>query len=162
MKKEKKAQVWGLDLIIAVFIFSIGITVFLIYSINYSEEAADTFENLRYDGERIMQTLLLEGSPKDWSESDVARIGILSNNRINETKLERFYNLAQSQYSVSKLLMNTRYDYYFFLDENMEINGKEVAGIGNANFNNSTNIISITRFVIYREKPTTAYLYIWE
>src|SRR3989344_1472737 len=103
---EKKGQTWGLDLIMAVFIFVIGIFVFLIYSINYSGEATETFEKLSYDGEIIMKSILSEGSPKNWNEADVKMIGIISNNKINKTKLEQFYNFTLSDYNKTKLIFN--------------------------------------------------------
>ncbi|MEN9626755.1 MAG: hypothetical protein RL557_1083 [archaeon] len=158
----KKAQIWGLDLIIAVFIFSIGIVVFLVYSINYSGEAADTFEKIRYDGEIIMDTLLSDGSPQDWNSTNVVKIGLLSEHTINETKLQYFYALSQTQYVFTQSLFNTRYQYYFFLSEPMEISGVPVVGIGNATIDNSNNLIRITRFAIYRDKPVTVYLYLGE
>jgi len=41
----------------------------------------------------------------------------------------------------------------------------EIEGIGkpgtNKNDITAENLIKITRFTIYKEKPTTAYLYIW-
>ena len=163
--KTKKAQIWGLDLIIAVFIFSIGIVVFLIYSINYSGEAVETFEKLNYDGEIIMKNILSDGSPQNWNESNVIKIGILSNNKVNETKLKIFYNLTKKDYHKTKLLLNTKYDFYFFINEGFEINEK-IEGIGTPNATldniNSNNLIRTTRFGIYRDKPTTFYLYVWE
>lgn len=163
---KKRAQIWGLDLMTAVFLFIIAIVVFLIYTVNYSGEAAESFERLKYDGDNIMKVLLSEGSPKDWKESDVIRIGLTTENKINETKLEQFYTLAKSNYSLTKIILNTRYDYYFFLDEKMLIQGEEIEGIGKPNVTEDTitahNLIKITRFGIYGEKPVTLYLYIWE
>ena len=163
---KKNAQVWGLDLMMAVFIFVIGVVAFLIYTVNYSGEAAESFERLKYEGDNSMKMLLSEGSPKDWKESDVLRIGVVSNNKINETKLERFYSLAKNNYSMTKTILNTKYDFYFFLGNAIIINGEEIEGIGKPNITIDTlsayNLIKITRFSIYREKPVTLYLYIWE
>ena len=63
-------------------------------------------------------------------------------------------------------MFRTQYDYYFFLEENISINSTEFEGIGKPgttkNNLNTTNLIKITRFTIFNEKPITAYLYIWD
>ena len=163
---NKKAQAWGVDLTIAVIIFSVGIVVFFIYSVNFSGEAKENLDSLSYEGDVLFNSLLSEGYPQDWSLNSVVKIGILDNDRINETKLEMFYNLAKDDYQKTKSIFNTRFDYYFFMNENMTINSKGVSGIGKPGINkdniNAKNLIKITRFTIYREKPVTTYLYIWE
>ena len=130
MLKSKKAQGWGIDLMIAVVIFSIGLTVFFIYSLNSPGEGKENIELLFYDGEIIANTLLSPGYPKGWDEENVINIGITTNGKINETKLERFYNLAEDNYEKTKLLFNTKYDYYFFISESIIINGGSIEGIG--------------------------------
>src|SRR3989338_870065 len=163
---SRKGQTWGLDLIMAVFIFVIGVFVFLIYSINYSCEATETFEKLSYDGEIIMKSVLSEGSPKGWDESNVKVIGVISDNKINQTKLEQFYNFTLSDYDKTKIVFNIKYDYYLTFKENITLHGNQVEGIGHPNISlnniDSNNLIKITRFSIYNNTPATIYLYVWE
>jgi len=158
--EQKKAQAWGFDLMVAIIIFSVGIIIFFIYSLNQPSQAKENLEKLSYDGKLITNSLLSEGHPDNWIEDDVISIGILNNNKINETKLERFYDFAQNNYSQTKRTFNTIYDYYFFLDEDMDINGV-VEGIGLVP-NNPKNLIKITRYVIYKDEPMTAYIYVFE
>ena len=166
--KSKKAQIWGIDLMVGFMLFSFGIMAFYIYSINTTTETKENFEYLSYDGNLILNNILSEGYPPNWDSGDVVVSGILSNNKINETKLENFKDLVGSEYSRTKTLFNTKYDYYFFLDENMTINSLEVEGIGRPGYSrqdiidNSANLIKITKFTIYKEKPMTAFLYIWD
>lgn len=164
--ENKKAQGWGMDLMIALSIFLLGIVVFYIYSLNNPNEAKENIENLFYDGESLTNLLLSEGYPNAWNSSNVAKIGILSGDKINDTKLERFYDLSQTEYEKTKALFNTRYDYYFFLDEDMIINSASVEGIGKPGVTKTTinakNLIKVTRIIVYKNKPISAYLYIWE
>ncbi|MFA5174473.1 MAG: hypothetical protein WC438_04805 [Candidatus Pacearchaeota archaeon] len=164
--KNKSAQAWGMDLMIGVIIFSIGIIVFFIYSINAPGEQKENFQELSYQGNLIAKTILSEGYPLDWNDINAVKIGILSGDKINQTKLERFYDLSQSNYYKTKTLFNTKYDYYFFFDKNMTINSVEVDGIGKPGITrdniNASNLIKITRVVVYEDKPTTAYLYVFE
>jgi hypothetical protein len=167
MRHNNKAQAWGMDIMIAIMIFSIGIIIFLIYSVNNSNDSKEALEQLSYDGDNIFDSILSEGSPIDWTSVNVVKIGISSNDKINETKLERFYNLALSDYSRTKSIFNTKYDYYFYFKD-MSISTGEIDGIGKPGTNVSTisdnpkNLIKITRFSSFKDKPVTVYLYIWE
>jgi hypothetical protein len=165
MKLNKRGQAWSIDLIIAIIIFSAGILIFFIYSINQASEAKEVLSELGYQGDVILNNILSEGYPQDWNQTNVVTIGILSGNKINETKLERFYDYSISDYSGTRSKFNTRYDYYFTFS-NMTINSFPVYGIGmfgtNVSNISSSSLIKITRFSVYKEKPTTIYLYIWE
>ena len=166
MKKHRKAQAWGTDLTFAFLIFSVGIIIFFVYTINYTSESKENSEIMFYEGENIIKGILSEGSTEDWNENNVIKIGILNNNKINETKLELFYNFTQSNYSRTKNIFDSSYDYYFFLDNNFTINSVDVEGIGKPGVYkdniNAINLIKITKLTIYKDKPVTAYLYVWE
>ena len=164
-----KAQAWGFDLIVAFIIFSIGIVIFFIYSINQPTEAKETLEKLFYDGKIVSDSILSQGYPDNWDVGNVISIGVLNDGKVNETKLQNFYNLAQSDYATTKIIFNTNYNYFFFLDENMTSIGADVDGIGmvgvnknNINDFNPENLVKISRFVVYQDKPMAAYLYIWD
>ncbi len=165
---QKKAQAWGTDLMVALVIFTIGIVVFYLFSINQSGEAEEVINSLNYEGAIISDTILSGGYPYNWTQETAVSIGILYENKIDDAKLEEFYNFASTNYQKTKSLFNTKYDYYFFLDENFIINSAEVRGIGKPGAtpenipSQAENLIKITRFTVYKNKPVTAYLYIWE
>jgi hypothetical protein len=161
MKKNKQAQIWGLDVLSALTIFFIGIMIFFIYSLNQPGESRETFELLSYDGKIITDNLMSPGYPENWEADNVVTLGITSNNKINETKLEKIYNM---DYTQTKQLFNTIYDYYFFFDE--KITSLDVEGIGKPGATKDNieakNLIKITRFTIYQNKTVPLYVYIWE
>ncbi|MDD5192455.1 MAG: hypothetical protein PHH54_01405 [Candidatus Nanoarchaeia archaeon] len=166
---NKKSQGWGMDLIIAIGIFTMGLVAFYIYSINTPGESKENIETSSYEGKILANIILSEGSPENWNTTDVAKIGILSDDKINETKLKNFYSLATGAgYDDTKHKFEISYDYYFFLNENMTIEGTEIDGIGkplvtrNNGYDDAKNLIKITRYTIYKNKPMTAYFYIWE
>jgi len=160
---NKKAQAWGIDLIIASFIFIAGITAFYLFSLNSEGKITNS---LLSEGNLIADSILSEGSPINWNQNDVSKIGILTSNKINETKLVMFYNLTKNRYGETKSIFNTKYDYYFFLADSVLANSIAVEGIGKQGVNSTTliakNLMKITRFVVYQDKLVTAYLYIWE
>ena len=166
--KFKHAQIWGLDIMVGLSLFLIGIMIFFTYTLNYSEETSETFDLLFYDGKILANNLMSEGYPQDWNSSTAIILGLTTDNRINETKLTNLYDMiyTENNYTKTKGLSNTIYDYYFFFDDNMTIYGNPVEGIGKPgvtkNNINSKNLVKITRFTIYQNKTLPLYLYIWE
>ncbi|HIG52013.1 hypothetical protein CXT76_01230 [Candidatus Parvarchaeota archaeon] len=158
--KLKKGQAWGFDLMIAISIFMIGIVGFYLFSLNSPSEGRDTLDSLFYDGNLIADSLLSEGYPENWDSNSVINIGIVNDNRINETKLQRLYDLTISDYSRTKNLFNTRFNYYFNFSRPITMGGVYVEFIGQKDLN-PDNIIKIQRFVIFENNPVTLNVYVW-
>ena len=159
--KTKKAQAWGIDLMIASIMFISGIVVFYLYTLNTSDQSEEIINLLSYDGKIILDVLLSEGFPINWNEQNVINPGILTENKINQTKLEQFYALSLNEYERTKTIFNTRYEYYVFLSDNITINGEEKAGIGKPP-ENPKNLIKISRVTIYNNKPLALNIYVWQ
>ena len=157
----KRAQAWSIDLIIASIIFTVSIIAFYVYTMNSTSETKEEMENMFYDGKLIGDALLSEGYPQNWTSDNVITIGITSEEKVDEAKLENFYALSVSDYNKTKSIFNTKYNYYFVLNGSISVNGGSVDGIGEAPLD-PANLIKITRLTVYKDKPTTAYLYIWE
>lgn len=165
MVKTRKAQIWGMDLVIAGAIFSLAIVLFYFYSLNTTSESEEIVESLSYEGGIITDNLLSEGHPVNWDSSNAVQVGITTNGKVNETKLERLYNWSRDDYASLKISLNTPYDFYFFFDDNMTINSLPVDGIGAFGVTRDTisgeNIVAVNRITIYQEKPIGATLYLW-
>ena len=160
VKRGRKAQAWGIDLAVALIIFTSGILIFFFYTVNNSSDAGEILDVMSYEGNVIADSILSEGSPKDWNLSRVNSIGILSDKKINETKLEYFYNISLEDYNRTRYLFNTQFNYYFFMSENISFPWGESEGIGIFPLEED-NLVRITRFTIYKNKPVTAYLHVW-
>ena len=79
----KRGQIWGMDLVIAMSIFSLGVVIFYFYSVNLHAESKEVFETLMYEGNGIIESLFSNGYPENWDEADVVTIGIFSDGKIN-------------------------------------------------------------------------------
>ena len=156
----KKGQAWGFDLILASMIFIFAILGFYMFVFNYSVDGEETFNNLIYEGQLVADSLLGEGHPIDWNETNVVTIGIMSENKINETKLNRFYNLTINDYDKTKRLFNVKYDYYINFSKPVYIGGSYQYIMGQQN-SNPKNLIRISRFSIYDNTPITMNINIW-
>jgi hypothetical protein len=157
----KKAQVWGFDLIIASLIFTFGIITFFLFTLNSSDIERAKIQDITYEGNIIADSLMTSGFPEDWNETNIVRIGIVNKGKINQTKLERFYNLSSSNYQGTRELFNVKYQYYINISEKIEINNIEIPSIG-AYTENPNNLIKITRVTIYKDKPVTLNIIVWE
>lgn len=134
MKKNKKAQIWSLDLVIASFIFMVGIIILFVYAINYNSETKSSLDELFYEG-NLASGLIL-------SESD---FGILTNDRVNQSRLTSFDCPSKRND------MNLRYSFYFDLD------GSSYCDVPS----NPENIIKVTRITINENKPAKFELFVY-
>ena len=163
-----RGQIWSLDLMSGLALFLVGIMIFFVYSLNQPSQAKESFEFLSYDGKIIADSLLSEGYPKNWNSNNAISLGITTSNKINQSKLETLYQMiyVQNNYTKTKNLLNTEYNYYFFLDQNMTVSTGSIEGIGKPGITkqniDAKNLIKTTRFTIYQNKTTPLYLYIWQ
>ena len=156
----KKAQAWGFDLIAASIIFVGGMVVFYLYALNSPNQTEQTLNSLNYEANTIADIILSEGYPIGWNENNVVSPGILTDKKIDNTKLEKFYNLSLTDYSKIKGLFGSKEEFYFFISENFSIGGNEVEGIGSRS-GASNNLVRVTRVVIYNDKPVSFNLELW-
>ena len=126
---SKKAQVWYIDLIIGLLIFTLAVVMFQNVFGNLSAVDASMIIDLYGDAKSISSSLLSKGYPENWNNATIERIGIADNYRINSTKLDNFMNLS---YNRTRNLLGTNYEYWvFFEDRNhtlIQINGKNGTG----------------------------------
>lgn len=165
--KNKKSQAWGIDLMVGAGIFLVALFIFFIYSVNQSGEARDIIDDLNYNGRTISDDILSEGFPKNWWELEnidgIKKIGILENNKISEDKLNRFCELSRENYQDTRGIFNTKYNYWFFW-KGMDITDFDCQyGIGkNPEGEDVKNLIKISRYSVYDNKPVAVYVYIWD
>lgn len=159
---NKKAQGWGLDLTIGFLIFFIGIFFVYMYAVNYGGGSETILNSLKTQGETGSSLILSEGSPENWEGlNNTETPGILTNNKINQTKLDRFYNITDTstEYQRTKNRLDITKEFYFNFS-GIKVNGEEVEGIGKKP-NNANNLIKTERVTIYENKITEFNFYVW-
>jgi hypothetical protein len=158
----KRGQAWGFDLMVASTIFIAGIIIFYLYTINYPTQGKEILEELFYEGNLATDNLLSKGIPENWDQTNIIIIGITDSGKINQTKLDRLYDLSQTDYQKTKGLLNTKYDYFFNFSKQMTANGTQINGIGTQIPQNPRNRLKVARFTIYNNEPVSLDLHIWE
>lgn len=175
-----KAQVWYIDFIIATLIFIIALIIYFTYTTNASQEDSNLLQDLTSDAKMVSNSLVSEGYPTDWNNETVKRIGLTNNDqRLDDEKLRNFINL---NYSNSKKLLATVYDYFVFFQDfdNKVLNLSGSCGTGHpqvrANVSNNECIINMSnvsiqhlvkvdRFLIYDKENKSdlskMVVYVW-
>jgi len=159
---NKKAQGWGLDLTVASVIFLIGIFFLYTYAVNFGGGSESILSSLNSQGKTGSSLILSEGSPENWEGlNNTETPGITINNKINQTKLNRFYNITDTreEYQRTKNRLNIIDEFYFNFS-GMEVEGDEINGIGKKP-ENYDNLVRTERITVYKNKVTKFNLYIW-
>ncbi len=150
-----------MDVTLAAMIFVAGIVVFYLYTINYKSGEGLEVEEGRFEAGLVASSILSEGTPEDWNQSSVSKIGLLTQGQINEEKLAQFYNITQTDYKRTKQLFGVRYDYFVSLSVPLMIEGSLREGIGKQPDESAKNTLKITRFANYQNKPITIEVLAW-
>lgn len=161
MWRDTKAQAWGFDLIVASAIFLVGVVFIYYFSINDSKFASQDYYALKKESSLIAETLLTGGFPEDWNSQNVVIVGITDEDQLNETKLQRFYNLVQADYGATKPLFNIRYDYLVNFSTPLDVNSNEISYIG-LQSSAQKNLAKTERVVVYKGEILTMEVFSWD
>ncbi|MBU2634332.1 MAG: hypothetical protein KJ674_03735 [Nanoarchaeota archaeon] len=160
-----KSQLWSIDFLLGTFIF----ILMMVFLYSYVTNLSQTDNNLIRDSEVISNSLLSEGYPQNWDEDNVNKIGLFSNKKLSETKLNNF---SQLDYEETKSLFKIFNDYYiYFVDENNEVFVIEnIQGVGKSGVNstnikeveNPKNIVKTDRIIVYNNTILRMVLHVWD
>ncbi|MBR9700030.1 hypothetical protein GOV09_06230 [Candidatus Woesearchaeota archaeon] len=166
----RKSQVWITDLTAGIIIFLFAIVIYFIYTDNLSNFGNENIDETYADAAALSDLLMKAGSPPNWDISTVKEIGLTGDDfRLNETKLT---SLSSLDYSRSKLLLKTRYDFLFFFENNSNdvqtlapgtYFGKP--GVSKENINEVEDpfiLITVKRLLIHDSDILTMVVYVWE
>lgn len=144
--EKKRAQAWSLDIIIASVIFILGIIILYVYAVNYPSHSRDKLDELFYEGNLASELIL--------GEED---FGIVSNGKVNQTKLNDFSGM---NYQYKREQLGVRNDFYFTF-EGLEVNGNPKDYVGKMNSSDTEHVIQVTRITVYKNDLTKFHLYVW-
>ncbi|MBW2992660.1 hypothetical protein KY345_05580 [Candidatus Woesearchaeota archaeon] len=157
--KSRKCQVWYTDFIVAVLIFAIALVIYFEYVNNLSKEEESQLDEMLMSAKLVSNNLMSSGYPDDWNQSNVEIIGVLDNKRVNQTKIEQFYNMS---HDTTKFELGITDNYYFYLQDQdgqrISIGGKNSTGLEP---DNPVKLVKIDRVTIYNNSITKAVVQIW-
>lgn len=158
MADKKKAQVWYMDMVLGLTIFTL-ISILAFKYISERQSLEDT-NNAPAEAQRISEFLMSEGIPQNWTAEDVRAIGIISSgNEINLTKLGYLANLTASDYYNVKSVFGIKSDFIIYF-ENLDgalinVTGQPYIGMENftdeiVELSDAGHVSVITRYIVYR------------
>jgi hypothetical protein len=166
---HNKSQIWSIDLIAAITVFTIAVIFYLIFVNNIYDYSQPNMDDL-YNEALIASDTLVSSGHTDFNSSTSREISITNGkHRINITQLN---NMSNMTYSSLKLHLKTKYDYLIFFENSSKdatnLTKKRFIGKSGVNSTNieeiesPKNIISTRRFLIHDSKIVTMVMYLWE
>ncbi len=148
-----KAQAWYVDFILGISLFIAALVIYYNYIYEFSSQEENSYNKLIDESSVVSSSLVTSGFPNDWNNSNVVRIGLADETKINRVKLKSFKRL---NYSKAKSYFGIVDDYFvFFTDkDNQAINVYGTCGIGSPLANSTFK----TRTAYYYQDPLYASL----
>lgn len=144
---NRKAQAWGIDLIVAIIIFIAILIILSAYVSNSTKNSSYQIQELFEEGRTASDILLGDFYP-----------GVISGKKINQTKIEE---LNTTDYDQIKKDLSLKNDFYLTF-EGLNYQGEPMTHIGRINSSSSNSLIKITRISSYENKPIKFEIYIWK
>jgi hypothetical protein len=176
--KNKKAQVWLSDYTISMLLFALAALIAIKIIIN-SFSATTDFQELKSESAKLSEILLSEGFPANWDNGtsiDIIRPGLLTNKRLNETKVALAMNSSYIDYTSLKFMLQTKHDFAVAFEEqngslikfndslcvigSASVSPSPVCPPVNLNFHYH-NLVKLDRLVIYNSSIKRMVVYVW-
>jgi hypothetical protein len=163
-----KAQAVTIDFITGFLIITIALIIAINFIINMQEPS--TFETVKRQAYATSDLLMSEGYPAHWNETSLIRLGLLSNNKLNLTKLEQAGNLS---YPDLKTSLNNMGNIYWYITNKTTILNLSACGYGDPsitvdsltcepNMPQSKNLLVTNRFVTYNNTILRIVIIAWD
>jgi len=159
----RKAQLWSLDFVMSLLIFLSAMLAVMFAWSNISMNAAETrqLKELQLKALTLSDSLIRTGGlPEDWNEGDVVVIGLAQEeNVLHATKVDRFFNLSDSDYGRARGLLNM--GLYDFLFEISDMNGTVFRNTSVPIGADAEVIVPVERYCLLGDRIVKVRLTIW-
>lgn len=175
-EKTFKAQFWSFDIIFAIVIFTVAMTILAYTWYNIDNQLALSYgsgtETMQFETQVLAERMLTPGTPADWNAlvntSDVSTwkdisVGLITSSNSSTISPQKVYTLMamanynNSDYQATKPVMGIGYDYY------ITITGKDVnirIGENPATHNALTTYVYKTR-AVFGTEPVLMKVIVW-
>ena len=164
---RNKGQVSTLDFVVG---FSI-ILVTLVLGLRYVTEAAapGEFDDIQQQAVAMSQSLMSEGVPADWTVDDVSAVGLMSDNKLNKSKVDL---MASMSYGGMRQVLDSDFQLYVYFTNRTHTINVSGCGFGNDDILTGgctvdlsmvdySHIVRIDRFVAYNDSILTMVVLVW-
>ena len=167
LSTHKRGQVSTIDFIVGLIIITAAIvsSVTIISSI----QEPSSFEHLKRRAIAATDTLMSEGYPADWNETNMLRAGILTNNELDTTKLDKTTTLS---YDALKQGLHSVNDVYWYFEDKDGIVNLGSCGYGHPvipvdaecqpTLPATKNLVRIDRFLVHEDTILRMVVMVWD
>ncbi len=165
-----KAQFWSFDVIFAMVIFGVALTIlaYVWYSINNQFSIAYGYGvgTMQAQLDNLASTLLTQGNPPNWYALVVANntatwgnvsIGIGSSSNLSAQKIMTLASMANYNYQATKPLLGVGYDYYIVISGS----GFSIPIGLNPSKNGAISVQVVNEKAILEGSPVTISISVW-
>ena len=116
---RKSAQIWIGDFIIGIGVFFVAVLIFVVYLGNIADSSKSDIAQLSYQAKLLTSYLVDVGYPATWEYAplDVKRVGITDGE--SRVQWQKVNALKMLNYSFVKQLLNTNFDFFFFIEDEL-------------------------------------------
>jgi hypothetical protein len=161
MGKGKDGQIWYVDFIFGLIIFTVALVIATRYVSNNYYMNSEKGDMVTETAKGISEDLMGDGIPPSWSPSSVVSIGLTDGDYIlNRSKAESFLVLARGDYSMAKGILRSPFDFLVvFRDRNNEpVNVGGTCAIGSPDISPQFNL-STFRAAYYFHDSSAEYMH---
>lgn len=168
LSPTKQAQASTIDFIAGFII----ITVALILTVNLiaSIQGPSNFEQVKRQALAASDSLMSAGYPENWNATTVVRVGLLTNNELNSTKLQQASNFSYEELRAS---LNGVTNIYWYYTNRTNIINITACGYGDPTIstdaitceptiNKESNLVRIDRFITYNNTIIRMVVVTWD
>lgn len=176
--KTLKGQFWSFDVIFAVVIFSIAITILAFTWFNVNNQLALSYNNggtlLQLQAQSLSQQLMSPGSPSNWQSvvntTNTLTWGNLSaglangigSTSLSSDKIAALSSMANYKYQSSKAPLNLAFDYYITIKSNPNNGAALNISIGRSpTLGKALSVFPEKRSAFLDGVPVTVDIYTW-
>lgn len=161
-----KGQASTIDFIIGLAIMIIALIIGITIIISIQEPS--NFSHVKRQAISASEQLMSEGYPKNWTNETIFKLGLLTNNVLNESKVTALHTL--SYHDMRARLVEDVQIYGYFENSNGIIN-TTACGFGSPEVtvdsncvptvHSDENIVAITRIVSFNDTLTKMVVIVW-
>ncbi|NIO23056.1 MAG: hypothetical protein GTN38_03465 [Candidatus Aenigmarchaeota archaeon] len=147
----KKGQVWSLDFVTSLVIFTLVLIplLFVWNYVNIQNMEQRTFDEIETLALSISDSLIrTKGVPENWNSSNVNVIGLAEGeNVLSIPKVSEFLYMGNNEYDLTKNILVGRYDFFFSITD---LNGTVYGTAGSKPADRT--IVPVERYCLYNNR----------
>ncbi|MBD3209533.1 hypothetical protein GF367_03900 [Candidatus Woesearchaeota archaeon] len=167
LSSSPRAQVSTVDFIAGLLIIVVALTIATRLIMTITEPS--TFEQTKRQALTTSDTLMSPGFPERWNETNAIKVGLLTDDALNLTKLGQLDNYTYDD--IKERLNDPEHAYWYFMNRTSVLNltacghgdpGVSVNATCDPSFAADKNLVRVDRFVTHNNSIIRLVVVVWD